>query len=171
MRKQAVRGIGAFLRYLPREPGIFMTYRYLISIVFCAALLAAQNIKAASTAFDGSWSVTIDFKAFKNPDGSTARPTVRRLVATVKNGVLHGELGTHGALNYYQLDGKIEADGSAILRTTGITGNPDYTAASTHPRSGVPYEYQVIAHFSARSGTGHSVSDPPRPRIFTFTKE
>jgi hypothetical protein len=51
-----------------------------------------------------------------------------------KNGVLHGELGARGAPDWYSLDGKIEADGSAILRTTGITGKAEYTASTTHPR-------------------------------------
>jgi hypothetical protein len=91
-----------------------------------------------------------------NPDGSTARAWVKSFPVRIKNGVLHGELGTRGAPDWYSLDGKIEADGSAILRTTGITVKAEYTASTTHPRSSVPYEYQVIAHFDDRHGTGKS---------------
>jgi hypothetical protein len=146
----------------------------LITIAFAVStLLFAQNTNAASTdtAFDGTWSVTVNFHEYKNPDGSTARAWVKNLSAKVKNGVLHGELGTRGAPDWYELDGKIEADGTAILRTTGFTGNPAYTGATGHPRSGIPYEYQVIAHFDGRHGTGKSVGNPPRVRIFTFVKD
>ena len=51
--------------------------------------------------------------------------------AEVKNGVLHGEIGARGAANWYELNGKIMANGTAILRTTGTTGNnPAYTDVS-----------------------------------------
>ena len=85
-------------------------------------------------------------------------------------GSLHGELGTKGAPDWHSLDGKIEADGSAIIRTTGITGKAEYTVSTTHPRSSVPYEYQVIAHLDDR-GTGKSVGNPPSVRIFTFVED
>ena len=68
-------------------------------------------------------------------------------------------------------EGSNAPDGTAMLRATGVTGNPAYTADTTHPRSGVPYEYQVIAHFDVRHGTGKSVSNPPRVRIYTFVKD
>jgi hypothetical protein len=113
----------------------------------------------------------VDFHEYKNPDGSTARAWVKHFGAEVKNGVLHGELGTRGAPDWYELNGKIQADGTAMLRATGVTGNSAYTADTTHPRSGVPYEYQVIAHFDVRHGTGKSVSNPPRVRIYTFVKD
>ena len=154
--------------------GILMKYASLITIVFAVStLLFARNTKAASTdtTFDGTWSVTVDFHEYKNPDGSTARAWVKHFAAEVKNGVLHGELGTRGALDWYELNGKIQADGTAMLRATGVTGNPAYTADTAHPRSGVPYEYQVIAHFDVRHGTGKSVSNPPRVRIYTFVKD
>ena len=137
--------------------GMLMKYASLITIMFAVStLLFAQNTKAASTdrTFDGTWSVTVDFHEYKNPDGSMARAWVKHFAAEVENGVLHGELGTRGAPDWYELIGKIEADGTAMLRATGVTGNPAYTADTTHPRSGVPYEYQVIARFDVRHGTG-----------------
>ena len=137
-------------------------------IAFAFLTLLAVKTKAATTTFDGTWSVTIDFHEYINPDGSTARATVKSFPVKIKNGVLHGELGTRGAPDWYSLDGKIEANGSAILRTTG---KPEYTASTTHPRSSVPYEYQVIAHFDDRQGTGKSIGNPPRVRIFTFVEE
>jgi hypothetical protein len=52
----------------------------LITIVFAVStLLFAQNTKAASTdtAFDGTWSVTVNYHEYKNPDGSVALATVK----------------------------------------------------------------------------------------------
>jgi hypothetical protein len=89
--------------------GMLMKYASLITIVFAVStLLFAQNTKAASTdtTFDGTWSVTVDFHEYKNPDGSMARAWVKHFAAEVKNGVLHGELGTRGAPDWYELNGK-----------------------------------------------------------------
>src|SRR5260370_32003215 len=121
-----------------------------------SAMLFAQNTKAASTvtAFDGTWSVTVNAHEYKNPDGSVALAFVRHLPAKVKNGVLHGESGARGAANWHELNGKIEANGTAILRITGITGNPTYTPG--HLPSNISFEFQVIAHLDDRHGTGHS---------------
>jgi CHAT domain-containing protein len=147
----------------------------LIAMVFAVStILFAQNTKAASTitAFDGTWSVTINAQEYKNPDGSVALPWVRHFRAKIKNGVLHGESGARGEANWYELNGKIAANGTASLRTKGTTGNVAYTPFHLHPN--YAYEYQVNAHFDDRHGTGHSVDDPPgkpRVRIFTFVKD
>jgi CHAT domain-containing protein len=147
----------------------------LISLVFAVStLLLAQKTKAASTvnAFDGTWSVTINAQAYKNPDGSVALAWARHFRAKVKSGVLHGESGARGEANWYELNGKIAADGTANLHTTGTTGSTPYTPYHLHPNTS--YQYQVTAHFDDRHGTGKSVNDPPgRPRVrnFTFVKD
>src|SRR5260370_22979272 len=77
--------------------GMLVKYASLFTIVFAVStLLFAQNTKAALTvtAFDGTWSVTVDFHEYRNPDGSVAHAWVKHFSAKVKNGVLHGELGT-----------------------------------------------------------------------------
>ena len=70
----------------------------LISVVFTVlALLFAENTKAASTvtAFDGTWSVTVKAPEYKNPvDGTVTRAVSATYPAKVKNGVLHGWIGT-----------------------------------------------------------------------------
>jgi hypothetical protein len=134
-----------------------------------ALTFLAQKAIADTTAFDGTWSVTVDFHEYKNPDGSTALPTARHFLAKVKNGILHGELGTKGAANWYELTGKIEADGAANLHVNGTTGDPKYTP--NHPHPGLPFAYEVTGHFEDRHGTGKSVGNPARVRIFTFVKE
>jgi CHAT domain-containing protein len=145
------------------------------SVVFAVwVLLFAQNTKAASsvTAFDGTWSVTINAHEYKNADGTVSLAWVRHFPAKVKNGILHGEAGARGEANWYELDGKIGANGSAVLHTKGTTGKSAYNPGHIQPN--VHYEYQVIAHFEDRHGTGNSVGDPPRrPRVrdFSFVRD
>ena len=66
-----------------------------------------------------------------------------------------------------EIDGKIDADGTANLRVKGITKTSEH--AANRPRAGTPYEWQVIAQFRGRHGTGKTVG--PRVRIFTFAKD
>ncbi|MBV8277082.1 MAG: hypothetical protein JO170_17745 [Verrucomicrobia bacterium] len=132
------------------------------------------NLKAAegTTKFDGSWAVTLDAKIYKNPDGSTAQPYVRNFSATVKKGILQGEVGTSGQRGWYELSGTISADGTAALRAEEITKYQKYsfTTSSKKPPEGkgTHYTYQVVGRFGDRRGTGHSTD--PRPRVFTFVK-
>jgi len=121
---------------------ILMRSASLISIVLVvSALMFAQTTKAASTntAFDGTWSVAVIAYDYKNPDGTVARGSVKRLSAKVKNGVLHGESGVRGVANWYELNGKIAADGTALLHATGTFGNPAYTV--NHPTPNKPWAY------------------------------
>jgi hypothetical protein len=149
----------------------------LIAIGLAASVLlfVQPNLKAATkgtTKFDGNWLVTLDAAAYKNPDGSTARPFTRRFLATVKNGVLHGQTGFRGRPNFYELNGKIEANGSANLRADLITGPKEYNftpGSKAPPGTGTPYSYSVVARFDDRHGTGYS--NDQRSRTFTFGKE
>jgi hypothetical protein len=149
----------------------------LTAIGLAAGLFAlGQPLRAAAqgtTKFDGSWEVTLDAKAYKNADGSTAQPWVIHFAAMVKNGVLHGEHGTRGQPSFYELSGKIEAVGTANLRIDEITGAQKYNFSNTQKGpagKGVPYSYQVSAHFDEKHGTGKSTGDS-RTRVFTFVKQ
>ena len=135
-----------------------------------------MHIKAATegrTAFDGSWAVTVDGKAFKNGDGSIAEPWTVNFTASVKDGVFHGEYGVRGKPFWFELIGNIAADGTAALVVNELTGEQKHnfsTSKKPPPGNGARYSYQVGAHFDGKHGTGHSTSDA-RTRIFTFFKE
>jgi len=77
-----------------------MKSRSLVAVAFALATLefGTHNSQGTSgaTAFDGNWSVTLDAKEYRNPNGSVALAFIRRFTATVKNGVFHGEIGTRG---------------------------------------------------------------------------
>jgi hypothetical protein len=147
-----------------------------IGLAASVFLLGQPNLTAAAQGpakFDGSWKVTVDTKEYKNKDGTTAQPWVKHLAATVKNGVFHGEKGTRGQPSFYELNGTIQADGTATFRCDEITGEQKYNFSDAQkgpPGKGHHYSYEISAHFSENRGTGKSTSDN-RARVFTFVKE
>jgi hypothetical protein len=143
----------------------------LITIAFATAtLLYAQNTKAASdtTAFDGTWQVTMSARDYDNPNSTMSDAYAYHFPMSVKDGVLHGERGNRGMWDFYEIDGKIAADGIATIRAEGITGaGTQFTKRHSPP--GKPYTYAVSAQFKGRNGSGKSAG--PRIRIFTFVKD
>ena len=69
----------------------------LLSVALAASgMLSAPLAKAASSAFDGTWAVTLYTPEYKDPTGVVARAYTFQFPAQVKDGVLHGEHGTRG---------------------------------------------------------------------------
>jgi hypothetical protein len=139
----------------------------LIVFAILALTFIAENAMAEST-FDGTWSVTLNAHEYKNPDGSVARGVILHFQAKVENGVLHGDWRSTRTPASLEINGKIGTDGAAILNLKGIVGDEAYTPL--HPHANKPYQYQVIAHFDQRHGTGRS-DGSPRVNIFTFVKD
>ncbi len=128
----------------------------LVIPVMAASLFSAPvPSHAASTAFDGGWSVTLDVPEYKDPTGVVARAYTFEFPASVGGGVLHGEHGTKGMPSWLALDGAIQANGSALLHAHGITGRSEYNLG--HAKLGKPYEYDVKARFQGNGGTGQRV--------------
>jgi hypothetical protein len=103
---------------------------------------------------------------YDNPDSNMSLAFAKHFIMTVKNGVLHGESGTRGAQEFYEINGTIAADGVATIRANGIVGSSQHARA--HLAAGTPYNYAVSAQFKGRRGSGKSAG--PRIRIFTFVK-
>jgi serine/threonine protein kinase len=126
----------------------------------------------ANKTFDGIWSVTLNIHDYKDPGtGAVAQGYVSYFAAKVKNGVLHGELGTRGAAAFFEINGKIEADGTAILHLNGIRGAEKYNMSvggENHGRSGTPYAFDLTAQFKGRRGTGKRIG--PRIGIIEFVQ-
>jgi hypothetical protein len=118
------------------------------------------NPVARTKDFDGKWDVTV-----RCTNASGALGYGRALVATVTNGVLHGEDQSNGR-PLLALDGEIGADGKATLKAHGFTGDSAYTVNSAKP--GTPYGYTVDAKFERTRGTGKR--NEARPCDLTFAK-
>lgn len=65
---------------------------------------------------------------------------------------MHGETGVADQASFLALDGKIQADGSALLLGHGFTGDPNYVVGRLTPAT--PYSFHLQARFDGVNGTG-----------------
>jgi hypothetical protein len=117
--------------------------------------------------FDGMWNTTVVCDAKSNASGYTWH-----FVSTVTGNVLHGERGTAGQNAYLAIDGKIENDGKAKLKASGITGSKEYTHAPTKVE-GEGYGYEVKSVFTDMEGKGErstGLGIAGRPCHYAFEK-
>jgi hypothetical protein len=136
-----------------------MKFKFLNTFLVVVLTMTLLGQKAIADTFDGTWSVTLKVPDNKDATGVVARGYVFHFPAEVKNGDLHGERGNRGVAGWFEINGKIEPDGTAVLHADGITGAEEYnlfdgTAGTAHTRSGKPYKYTVNAHFKGQRGTG-----------------
>jgi hypothetical protein len=124
-----------------------------ILAILSVVLMALPLPSAAAGRFDGTWNVIVHCEPA--PDRTLAY--TYRFVATVKEGVLHGEHGVKETAGWLTLDGPIKPDGSATLEARGLTGDPNY--AIGHVRQLTGYGYHVAAHFEGSQGSGERVED------------
>jgi hypothetical protein len=132
-----------------------------VAIVCVASSVArAQPAAAGATRFDGDWTVTMSCPT--NTEKSAARGYKRQFPATVKDGMLRGEIGAVDAPGWLRLDGRIDGEGSARLDAHGRTGDPDYAVNQPPPSS--PYTFHIEARFDGARGTGRRLET----RVCTF---
>ncbi len=124
-------------------------------------LLATESAHAAS--FDGTWSVLQVCET--TSDG--ARGYTWRYDADVKGGRFVGQYRNKGQVPSMTLEGQIQADGSATLNASGISGNADYNAKFAQAQT--PISFQVSAKFEASKGSGNRLGS--RACKFTFSKQ
>ena len=138
----------------------------LFSALFLLTLAAGGQ--SAAGRFDGTWNTTVVCDAKSNASGYTWH-----FVSTVTGNVLHGERGTAGQNAYLAIDGKIENDGKAKLKASGITGSKEYTHAPTKVE-GEEYSYEVKSQFTDTEGKGErstGLGIAGRPCHYRFDKQ
>lgn len=127
------------------------------------AVAGAETAWAAGP-FDGSWMVTQTCA----PTGDDVRGYAWSFPATVRNGVLSGQHSPSGSGDGSgRLQGKIKADGSALLSANGVTGRPEFSVG--HVAQGHPFHFHVQAQFTEASGTGSRIE--LRQCDFTFARQ
>lgn len=112
---------------------------------------ATQIVTAAADwRFDGNWYVVVFC-----PETTGAHAYAYRMMAAVKDGVLHGERGEPGTGGWMTIDGAIQPDGSARLSASGITNDADEVLGIVPPEK--RYAYVVAARFQGPHGLGSEV--------------
>jgi hypothetical protein len=112
-----------------------------------AAQPAAAAVGQGAGRFDGSWSATI---SCGGADGARGYSLV--LNGRTTDGTIVLTKGTQGQPDFMIMQGRIGADGNAMLQANGIVGNPIY--ATNNATTGTQYSYAVRARFEGSRGTG-----------------
>ncbi len=138
-----------------------MSDRCLMGALALAAVIGGGASAQDTRQFDGTWLVL--FTCIGAPDGA-AGYTLRYL-ASVQDGVLHGERGVRGQEDFLSLDGTILPDGNAVLLATGLTGDARYTVGHVPAMSRV--NYHIRARFQGARGTGMRMELRSCEAVFT----
>ena len=128
-----------------------------------ALLLLATVESARAASFDGTWSVLQVCET--TSDG--ARGYTWRYDADVRNGRFVGQFRNKGQVPSMTLEGQIQADGSAALRASGISGDAEHNVRFAQAQT--PISYQVSAKFEGNKGSGTRLGS--RGCKFTFSKQ
>jgi hypothetical protein len=131
----------------------------MLPIVLCAA--SSARAEAAKGRFDGTWDTVLSC-----PNSNGALGYSFEFPAVVKHDVLHAEKGNKGEPGWLQIDGSIDADGSANLYASGLVGAAPF-AVGQRP-AGTQYGYHIDSKFGDTTGEGHRVEG--RPCTVTFKK-
>ena len=129
-----------------------------------AQLRLADAIRSDTTVsnnFDGTWQTTWSCTNFGRFPGYSYQ-----FPAQVKDGGYHGEHGRPGEPGGLQIDGKIEADGSAGFYGKGVVGSA--VVALGMPR-GTQYAFHALAHFNHTIGDGKRLEG--RPCTLSFQRQ
>jgi class 3 adenylate cyclase len=110
--------------------------------------IAVPEPPASADRFDGTWMVRV--RCDGGPGG--AEPYELAVVATVRQGWLRAERQVETDASTLILEGQIGADGRALLKARGQTGDPRFSMNRVRP--GSQYGYEVDARFEGDSGQG-----------------
>jgi hypothetical protein len=142
--------------------------KHLMRTAALCALAFAPAFGIAGEKFDGNWNTKLTCPAKGSTEGYTWQ-----FVSVVKASNLHGERGTAGEPGYLQIDGQINADGSAKLAATGVVASRQY-ARGILAHKGEEYSYNIKAQFKDNDGSGQrdeGLGIVGRPCTFEFTRQ
>ena len=123
----------------------------MLAVALAAAPLMHPAPAGAASPFDGTW--TVVFTCPGASDGTAGY--TRTFLASVRDGVMHGETGVQGHAGYLALNGPIKAEGVTVLEGRGLTGSADYAVGRPSPAT--PYVFHLQARFAGPRGTGSRV--------------
>lgn len=126
----------------------------------CNLLLSSSAI--AASPLDGTWAVSETCP----PTAQDVRGYAWAYPAAIRNGTLSAHYQADNGGGSIKLQGRVAADGSAVLNTAGTVGHADYAVG--HLGHGTPYHFHVRATFNGSSGSRSRMEQ--RQCDFTFTR-
>jgi hypothetical protein len=142
--------------------------KHLMQSIALCALVFGPTAGNAGERFDGNWNTRLTCPAKGSTEGYTWQ-----FVSVVKGNNLHGEHGTAGEPGYLQIDGQINADGTARLTANGVVASRQY-ARGVFAHKGEDYSYNVKAQFKDNEGSGQrdeGLGIVGRPCTFEFARQ
>jgi TIR domain len=122
---------------------------------------AIRTDASPSQAFDGTWQTTWTCTNYGKFPGYSYQ-----FAGQVKDGAYHGQHGRTGDPGVLQLDGRIEADGSAGFYGKGIVGSAIVALGAAR---GTEYFFHALGNFSHGVGDGKRLEG--RPCTLSLTRE
>lgn len=119
---------------------------------------AAATAAPGSSAFDGHWAVSVVCEDVQKL-GKLIKGYTFNLFGDIKDGALKAQGGQEGQPASLTMVGTVQPDGTAEIRVTGFTGNPDMAVG--HVRSGSPYSYSMRGTFTQTQGKATRVELRP----------
>jgi hypothetical protein len=119
------------------------------------------NAPSAAKNFDGAWQTEWTCPNLGQYPGYSYR-----FVGQIKDGAYHGLKGVKGEPSSLDLNGKIDADGTAGFFGEIIVGS---SLVGLGTARGTPSDFHAIAHFGASSGDGKRIEG--RPCSLSFVKQ
>lgn len=128
--------------------------------VICGLLVSTGTFAAGK--FDGTWTVSETCP----PTAQDVRGYAWAYPAVIRNGTLTAQYQADNGGGSIRLQGRVGADGQAVLNAAGTVGHAEYAVG--HLGHGTPYRFHVQAAFTESSGTGSRMEQ--RQCDFTFTR-
>ena len=131
---------------------------------WAGAMLVLATIQSPHAAsFEGTWSVL----QVCETTSEGARGYTWRYDADVKGGHFVGQYRNKGQVPSMTLEGQIQADGTATLRASGISGDAEHNIKFAPAQT--PISFQVSAKFEGSKGSGNRLGS--RACRFTFSRQ
>ena len=118
------------------------------------------NAPSAASNFDGTWQTEWTCTDLPEHPGYTFR-----FVGQIKDGAYHGLKGVKDQPSSLDLNGKIDADGTAGFFGEIIVGS---SVIGMGAARGTPSDFHALAHFDRSSGDGKRIEG--RPCSLSFVK-
>lgn len=131
--------------------------------VVVAVVVAVPAAADAASAFDGAWTVSETCP----PTAQDVRGHAWTYPALVRDGALSARYqASNEGGGSIALQGRIGADGHAMLNAAGKVGHAEYAVG--HVGHGTPYRFHVEARFDGSGGSGRRLEQ--RACEFSFTR-
>lgn len=150
---------------MPHRTSPMVLARLLPLLAAVLADPAAAQPAATGSAYDGTWSITLNCPSLESRQGPVQGYEFS-FPATIAAGKLVARHGSEGAPSSLAYEGQVADDGTITIRASGVTGPSIYAIGKV--AQGTPYTYTLRGRLDASAGTARRIEG--RPCTATFSR-